>query len=140
MTILQPLPGDEFDRRVEPVVWREGSRLVVSLHGAQDMSTATIVAETLALARAVTEGDVVIDLREVSFMDSTIVTLLVRGRKKMRAQARDLTVRCPSRPARRILDLCGLDSLIAPAPEAAVQVTTSDVAATSATGTVSRDG
>lgn len=134
MTIPQPLPWGEIDRQAEPVVWREDSRLVVSLRGEQDMSTATVVAETLALARAVAKGDVVIDLRDVAFMDSTIVTVLVRGRNRMRAQERDLTVRCPSRPARRMLDLCGLDSLIDPAPEAAVpapeapvQVTTSHV-------------
>lgn len=86
MTVPQPSPWGEIDRRDEPAVWREHSRLVVSLHGEQDLSTAGVVAETLALARAVADGDVVIDLRDVAFMDSTIVTVLVRGRNRMRAQ------------------------------------------------------
>jgi anti-sigma B factor antagonist len=91
-----------------PVVWREGSRTVVSLRGEQDLSTATDLAEALAAASAVGDGDVVVDLSEVRFMDSTIITELARRQDVLRSQSRALMLRAPSKFAQRLLEVCGL--------------------------------
>jgi anti-anti-sigma factor len=101
---------DDVSRELEPplVVWREGTRTVVSLRGEQDMSTAGDLAEALAAAGAVGHGDVVVDLTDVQFMDSTIITELAKGQDALRPQARALMLRSPSRFARRLLDVCGL--------------------------------
>jgi anti-sigma B factor antagonist len=90
--------------------------MVVSLRGEHDMNTAPSVAEALAGANAAGDGDLVVDLSEVQFMDSAIITVLVRGRNDLRSQSRDMTLRAPSRSARRVLDLCGLVEFVEPVP------------------------
>jgi anti-sigma B factor antagonist len=98
-----------------PKVRQEDTRLVVSLRGEQDMSTASSLAAVLVGATAESDGDVVVDLSRVEFIDAAIVTVLVRSRNALRLQSRDLTLRAPQAHARRILDLCGLRVLIDPA-------------------------
>jgi anti-sigma B factor antagonist len=99
------LAGEDEDA---PVVRREGARTVVALHGEQDMSTAPDLAEALAAASNSGEGDVVVDLSEVQFLDSAIITELARGRDVLRSQSRALMLRAPSKFALRLLEVCGL--------------------------------
>lgn len=115
-----PTPGELQPGAVppEPVVWREGRLMVVALRGEQDMSTAARVAEAIAGAAALGAGDVVVDLGGVQFMDASIVGVLVGGGNDLRSQDRRLTVRTPSPRAQVLLDLCGLDPIIDPRPEA----------------------
>jgi anti-anti-sigma factor len=112
----------DIDRELQPSprVWREGTRVVVSLHGEQDMNTAGRLAAVLAGSTAEGDVDLVVDLSHVEFIDAKIVTVLVRRRDVLRSRARDLTLRAPSPFARRILDLCGLLELVEPAPATAV--------------------
>lgn len=91
-----------------PDVRREGARMVVSLRGEQDASTARTVADALAAAAAAGDGDVVVDLSEVQFMDAAIITELARRRAALRPEHRALVLRAPSRFAQRLLDVCGL--------------------------------
>jgi anti-sigma B factor antagonist len=97
-----------------PTVRQEDTRLIVSLRGDQDLSTAASLAAVLVGATAESDGDVVVDLSRVEFIDAAIVTVLVRGRNALRLQSRDLTLRAPQAHARRVLDLCGLRVLIDP--------------------------
>ena len=120
-----PMPGEVPPP--EPVVWREGRRMVVALGGEQDMSTATGVAEALAGAAALGDGDVVLDLSGVTFMDAAIVGALLAARNDLRSQARALTVRVPSRQARSVLGMCGLTGLIDSRPQAVRDATGSCV-------------
>ena len=110
MAVARSPSRDEVAREAElpPAVWREGARTVVSLHGEQDMSTATDIAEALAAAGAAGHGDVVVDLSDVQFLDSTVITVLAREQHALRRQDRALMLRSPSRFARRLLDVCGL--------------------------------
>lgn len=82
--------------------------MVVSLRGEQDMSTAPGVAEALAAASAIGDGDVVVDLSEVQFMDSALIAELARGRFALQLESRALVLRAPSNFARRLLEMCGL--------------------------------
>lgn len=91
-----------------PDVRRDGDQMVVSLRGEQDMSTAPRVADALAAATAIGEGDVVVDLSEVQFMDAAIITELARGSTALRAESRAFMLRAPSTFAQRLLDVCGL--------------------------------
>jgi anti-anti-sigma factor len=113
-----PVPDDVPSQLAppEPVVWREGTRMVVALWGEQDMTTAVRVGEALAEGADRGDGDVVVDLSRVTFMDAAIVAALVRGRDALRARRRYLTVRAPSAPARAVLGMCGLTGLIDPGP------------------------
>jgi len=104
----------------DPVVVRTilptGVHSIVWLEGEQDASTAAGLTGSLASAIAIGEGDVVVDLNAVRFMDAAIVTVLVTCKKLLSVQSRRLTLRAPSRSAQRILDLCGLAELLEAAP------------------------
>jgi anti-anti-sigma factor len=122
MAVVARSPSwDEVAReaRPPPVVRREGSRTVVSLRGEQDMNTAIDLAKALAAASAAGDGDVVVDLSKVQFMDAAIITALVRGRNILRSQSRALLLRAPSGFAGRLLHLCGLVGPIDPLPAGA---------------------
>jgi anti-sigma B factor antagonist len=118
MAVTRPPPWDENAALIGPALHtrREGTRLVVSLGGEHDLSTAASITDILARATTDDEGDLVIDLSRVSFMDAAIVTVIVRSRNDLRLRSRDLRLRDPSPFAARILDLCGLLGMIDPAP------------------------
>lgn len=86
---------------------RDPARTVVWLRGEHDVSTVAAFSETMARAIARDDGDLVVDLSEVLFMGSATVSVIVRARDLLESRARALTLRSPSRCARRILDLCG---------------------------------
>lgn len=56
---------------------------------------------------------VVVDLGAVTFLDSTILGLLVGGLRRMREQGGDLRLVFPPEPARRIFSFTGLDNVFA---------------------------
>ncbi len=70
--------------------------------------TSTIPTLTCQLARLIGEDDsnLVIDLSGVTFMDVSVVNLLVRTGLYLRGEARQLLLRAPSLRAQRVLDLC----------------------------------
>jgi anti-sigma B factor antagonist len=124
MAVVARSPSrDEVAReaRPPPVVRREGTRTVVSLRGEQNMNTAIDLAKALAAASAEGDGDVVVDLSKVQFMDAAIITALVRGRNILRSQSRQLILRAPSGLLGRLLHLCGLAGPIDPLPADADQ-------------------
>jgi len=89
-----------------------GAAPVLWLRGEHDMATA---AQVRGAIEALTQGaatEVVIDLGDVDFMDASIVRVLVGATHDLEAQGRRLVLRSPSRPARRVLELCGLDRSI----------------------------
>jgi anti-anti-sigma factor len=78
------------------------------------MSTAADLAERLESAAAIGDGDVLVDLSGVQFMDVAIVNTLVACRQQLALRSRRLTLRAPTQFARRVLDLCGLVDLVEP--------------------------
>ena len=95
--------------------WRvalDGDRTIVRLAGEYDVATSYLLAETLAKAIALNDADLVVDLREVTFISSAALNVIVRGRTFMLDRGRTLSLRAPSRAARRVLDGCGLTALI----------------------------
>ena len=90
----------------------DGDRTIVRLAGEYDIATAYLLAETLAKAIALNEADLVVDLREVTFISSAAINVIVRGRTFMLDRGRTLSLRAPSRSARRVLEGCGLSALI----------------------------
>ena len=86
---------------------RDAARTVVWLRGEHDISTVAVLAEIMARAIARDDADLVVDLSEVQFMGAATVGVLVRARELLEPRSRSLTLRSPSRCARRMLDLCG---------------------------------
>jgi anti-anti-sigma factor len=82
--------------------------VVVRCRGENDSATVPELAETMARVILGTASDVVLDLREVEFIDAATMSFIVRADIVLRGSARTLIVESPSAPARRVLDVCGL--------------------------------
>jgi anti-anti-sigma factor len=94
------------------LVSRECDRTVIWLRGEHDIATTGTLAATLRHAIRADEGDVVLDLRRVTFLDAATVGVLVEGRNILEAEARRLTLRAPSPRAMHVLAICGLAHLV----------------------------
>jgi anti-anti-sigma factor len=97
-----------------PRVAHDGDRTVVWLDGEHDIATVLLLSDTLAKAIALDDVDVVVDLSEVEFIDAATIGVLLKGWSFLQGRSRTLTLRSPSRCAARIIDICGLNSLIEP--------------------------
>ena len=109
MALTEYLSARVPRRGLAALAGREVNRTVVMLRGVHDASTVTALSEDMARAIALDDADVVVDLGGVEFMDAATVRLIIRAGEFLRLRSRSLTLRSPSRRARRVLDLCGLD-------------------------------
>lgn len=55
--------------------------------------------------------ELVVDLHELAFMDSTGLGVLVHALKRMRERGGELTLSAPSPSTRKLLDISGLDRI-----------------------------
>ena len=103
--------------------------VVVHLRGEHDLATVAELSGSLARAITIGDADLVVDLSRVDFMGAATVGVFVWARELLLARSRSLVLRAPSSSARRVLELCDLDVLIAaPAEDAGpgVEVTMLD--------------
>ncbi len=105
---------DVAPRHSALLVSRDGDRTVVRLDGEHDVATVFVLADTLARAISVDDADLIVDLSGVTFISAATIGVLICGRNILRRQSRSLTLRSPSRCARRVLDVCGLAGLVDP--------------------------
>jgi anti-sigma B factor antagonist len=84
----------------------------VVLRGEMDLDTASRLTATLDVAIRESRGAFVIDLCDVTFLDSSGVSVLVRARAVLGREERALLIICPPGPARRIFELAGIDDLL----------------------------
>jgi anti-anti-sigma factor len=111
---------DEDDAALN--VWRESDRAVIGLYGEHDMNTEAELTGALASFCGVGGiGDVVVDLSQVTLVDSATITALLGARNLMLRQNRRLILRSPSAHVQRVLQLCGLLVFLEPAETAADQ-------------------
>jgi anti-sigma B factor antagonist len=86
-------------------------RHIVALHGELDLASAEGLAGALVDLAGST---LVVDLADLSFMDSSGIGALVTARKRIRAQGLgDLVVTRPTAIVQKALEIVGLDELIA---------------------------
>ena len=97
-----------------PAASHDADTAIVSLCGEHDLTTAHSISASIATAAAVAETDLVLDLSEVQFMDSTTIVAILRGKVLLETRGGTMTVRNPSRPARYVLDLCDLGYIVEP--------------------------
>lgn len=92
-------------------VVRDGDRMLVALWGEHDLSTVGVIDATLT--EALTTGlDVVVDLRDVEFMDATTVRSLVNGSARVAEHGRRLSLQAVHGLPFRLLEICGLSGMI----------------------------
>jgi anti-anti-sigma factor len=101
-----------------PVVSRDGERAVIWLRGEHDIATVAVLADTLANVTAADDADLIVDLSCVTFMSTATIEELIRARNLLLGLSRNLTLRSPSKFARRLLDLCGLAAFVEPSENA----------------------
>lgn len=98
-----------------------GGANAIALAGELDLQTGPRFSEEVEIAVWGTAGAFVLDLSELTFLDSSGLHALLRARAFLAREDRPLVLICPSGPARRVLDLASvLDTFVVYAsPEAA---------------------
>jgi anti-anti-sigma factor len=85
---------------------------VVTLRGEADRSTLPVVVDALARAVAETDGPVIVDLAQTTFIDAGTLRAMARAADFLDRRGRTLVLRSPSRIARRIVDVLDLSCLV----------------------------
>jgi anti-sigma B factor antagonist len=80
----------------------------VRLVGELDMSTAPQLRDELLGLAANGPAQVTVDLSELAFVDSTGLSVLITGLKRLRQQGGDMALRGPTPATRRVLEITGL--------------------------------
>ena len=100
------LPRAAFDASAD----RDGN-IVLRVSGEIDVSAKSLFQRRLADVIVANDDDVVVDLADVSFIDSTCLTVLVQARQQLEAVGRKFLIGRPSPAVTRVLELSGLDAL-----------------------------
>ncbi len=88
------------------------SDAVVAVKGELDFDSAPRFREQIL--QLINQGivNIVVDLSEMDFVDSSGLGVLVGTLKRMRERGGTLILRSPSANASRVLEVCGLDKLL----------------------------
>lgn len=89
-------------------VRRESGAVVVALAGELDLYNANDVREALIGLTAEEPARLVVDLAEVTFIDSTALGVLIEARSRM-ANRRAFLLAAPGMETKRALEISGLD-------------------------------
>ena len=122
------LPAHELEAPFAVAVQRRRHVTIVQPRGELDVATAETLRSTLDAAIAQTlGGSLVLDLRGLTFMDSTGLHLLVTLDQRAQRDGFELTLVAPAAPIDRAIRLCGLDQTLPFAASAdAVESPTAD--------------
>jgi anti-sigma B factor antagonist len=96
-------PGD-----LQVLVSGDQPEYEIQLFGELDMSTAPALREELVELIAAGATMVTVDLSELAFVDSTGLSVLITGLKRLRQQGGDMALRSPTPGTRRVLEITGL--------------------------------
>jgi stage II sporulation protein AA (anti-sigma F factor antagonist) len=97
---------DEAPQAFGVEVTRGRRRARVTVRGELDIATKPVLERAL-IEQARIGGPVVLDLRELTFIDATGLELLLRTNADARRDGRELQL-IPGQCVRRLLDLCGV--------------------------------
>ena len=86
-----------------------GDVWVIALTGEVDLYTAPEFKEQLVDVIGKGAREVIVDLSDTTFIDSTTLGVLVGGVKRLRAQDGRLSLVCSDRNIRKIFEITGLD-------------------------------
>jgi anti-sigma B factor antagonist len=96
---------------------QEGGRRVVKLGGECDLATATQLQEALAPMRSPDVDEVIVDVSELTFMDSTGLGVLVGALKRIRESNGSFKIAGAKGAVARVLEVSGLDRIIPQFPD-----------------------
>lgn len=93
---------------------QQGRIAVVQLKGRLDLLAAATVKQKLAEAVSSSHNKLVVNLRDVEFIDSSGLGALIGGLKASRIAGGDLRIAAPQEQARYILQVSTLDRVLHP--------------------------
>jgi anti-anti-sigma factor len=96
--------GSQLSLRVED----DAGRTFVTVAGEVDMESAAQLRSCLRTL----DGNVVVDLAEVTFLDSSGIAALVNARKRLLDLGGTLMLRAPRSNVREVIRITGLDELL----------------------------
>jgi anti-sigma B factor antagonist len=91
------------------VVRQEKDGVVVSLRGELDLASAPLLQGEIDSAAVAAAPIVVLDLRELSFIDSTGLRVLLTGHKRSQELGQEFAVTRGSEQVQRLLSITGAD-------------------------------
>jgi anti-anti-sigma factor len=92
---------------------RQGTLCLVRVHGEIDLSNAHEVSSEIGLVMGQDARWLVVDLSNITYLDSSGVALLLRLAERLRARRRHLHLVAPrGSPVRRVLEFTGLPRVI----------------------------
>jgi anti-sigma B factor antagonist len=97
--------------RIDPC-W-SGTRCILALSGEVDLDTVELLREAVTTAIRADCHDLVVDLNDVTYIDSAGLGVLVGTHKRLTADQRSLTVRCSEPRVLRLFAITGLTDLFA---------------------------
>jgi anti-sigma B factor antagonist len=103
---------EDLRQPVVAAVEQQGKATIVRLAGELDLYNADEARDALADASEQDPERIVIDLSEISFVDSTGLGVLVAARSKLKNR-RALLLAAPKPETRRALEISGLDRFLA---------------------------
>jgi anti-anti-sigma factor len=95
----------------------EGGLALVSVSGELDLASVDELRTTLATAAAAGSSSVVVDVSDVSFIDSTALAALLRSNDELSSAGVQMVMACPPGPVRRLLTMTSLDDRLTLAPD-----------------------
>ena len=93
---------------VEVDVSERDAHAVVTVRGEVDLATSPRLRDTLVDLTDADDPNVVVDLDDVGFIDSTGIGVLVGGVKRARSHGGDLSLVCTQRRILKVLEITGL--------------------------------
>jgi anti-sigma B factor antagonist len=77
-----------------------------------DGATAPFLVRTLVEVNETIEGDLVLDIKKLSFIDSTGLSVFVSQHKNLSAKGRKLVIYAPTAMTRRLFQITGLEEVL----------------------------
>lgn len=93
----------------------DGHQVTVALVGELDLSTCPTL-RTVVEQLDPSHKQVLLDLSELEFIDSTGIAMLLGFERSFGNDLRQLTVRCPPGPVRRVIAMSGADTRLTVTP------------------------
>src|SRR5687768_11710609 len=97
-----------FDMRIK----QEETAIVIGLSGDLDFHTARRLREKLLELHAAGVNNVVLDMASLDFIDSSGLSVLVAGLKRLKNSDGNLTLRAVPEQTRRVLEVSGLSRVL----------------------------
>ena len=84
----------------------------IALSGELDMATVDVLADALTICERDGGKAIMLDLRDLTFMDSSGLRAFLQARARSEENGQSLLLVAPSRPVRKVFEVAGVESLL----------------------------